>query len=93
MEFFVSRLLRNPFYSGTIVYRKQYVPNYLEQKHKTNYGEVENIIVEGKHELIVSKEDFDKVQKMLDLKSTKIYMNKKKRIGVPKSTWTKKNIS
>ena len=89
---YIARLLRNPFYCGTIVYRKQYVPNYLEQKHKTNYGEIENIIVEGKHEPIVSKEDFDKVQKMLDEKSTKIYMNKKKRIGVPKSIWTKKLI-
>lgn len=89
---YVSRLLRNPFYSGIIVYRKQYVPNYLEQKHKTNYGEVEKIIVEVKHEPIVSKEDFDKVQKMLNEKSTKIYMNKMKRIGVPKSIWTKKLI-
>ena len=38
----------------------------------------------------ITKEDFDKVQKMLDEKSTKIYMNKKQRIGVPKSIWTKK---
>ena len=87
---YIARLLRNPFYSGTIVYRKQYVPNYLEQKHKTNYGEVNNIIVEGKHKPIITKEEFDKVQKMLDEKSTKIYMNKMKRIGVPKSIWTKK---
>ena len=87
---YITRVLRNPFYCGTIIYRKQYVPSYLEQKHKRNYGEVENIIVEGKHEIIVSKEDFDKVQKMLDEKSIKIYKNKMKRIGVPKSIWTKK---
>ena len=53
-------------------------------------GEVENIIIEGRHESIISKEDFDKVQKMLDEKSTKTYMNKMKRIGIPKSIWTKK---
>ena len=87
---YITRVLRNPFYCGTIIYRKQYGPSYLEQKHKRNYGEVENIIVEGKHEKIVSKEDFDKVQKMLDEKSIKIYKNKMKRIGVPKSIWTKK---
>lgn len=31
---YISRVLRNPFYSGTIVYRKSYVPDYLEQKPK-----------------------------------------------------------
>lgn len=87
---YIARVLRNSFYCGTIIYRKQYVSNYLEQKKVTNYGEVENIIIEGKHEPIITKEDFDKVQKMLDEKSTKIYMNKKQRIGVPKSIWTKK---
>ena len=35
---YVSRVLRNPFYSGTIVYRKSYIPDYLEQKPKMNYG-------------------------------------------------------
>ena len=28
----IVRILRNPFYSGTIVYRKSYIPDYLEQK-------------------------------------------------------------
>ena len=31
---YVSRVLRNPFYCGTIVYRKSYIPDYLEQKAK-----------------------------------------------------------
>ena len=31
---YISRVLRNPFYSGTIVYRKSYIPDYLEQKPK-----------------------------------------------------------
>ena len=42
---YISRVLRNPFYSGTIVYRKSYIPDYLEQKAKINYGEVEKVIV------------------------------------------------
>ncbi len=87
---YIARVLRNSFYCGTVIYRKQYSSSYLEQKKVTNYGEVENIIIEGKHEPIITKEDFEKVQKMLDEKSTKIYMNKMKRIGVPKSIWTKK---
>ena len=28
----INRVLRNPFYCGRIVYRKQYVPDYLVQK-------------------------------------------------------------
>ena len=32
----------------------------LEQKKVINYGDVENIVVEGKHEPIISKEDFDR---------------------------------
>lgn len=65
-ESYVIRILRNPFYCGTIVYRKSYVPDYLEQKHKINNGEVEKVIVEGRHVPLVSKEAFNKVQEMLD---------------------------
>ena len=61
----ISKTLKNPFYCGTMVYRKQYVPEYLDQKKIVNYGEVENIVVEGKHEPIISKEDFNRVQEML----------------------------
>lgn len=66
---YLSRLLRNPFYCGTIVYRKEYVPDYLEQKKVKNYGEVEQIVVEGTHEKIVTKEEFARVQQMIDSKS------------------------
>ena len=55
---YISRVLRNPFYSGTIVYRKSYIPDYLEQKPKMNYGDVDQVIVEGRHEPIVSKEKY-----------------------------------
>ena len=60
----VSRILRNPFYCGTIVYRKEYVPDYLEQKKIKNNGEAEQVIVEGKHEPIISKETFSKAEKI-----------------------------
>lgn len=58
---YVSRVLRNQFYAGTIVYNKQYIPDYLEQKARKNRGEIEQIVVEGTHEPIISKEDFEKV--------------------------------
>ena len=55
---YVSRVLRNLFYCGTIVYRKSYIPDYIEQKAKINYGEVEKVVVEGRHKPLISKEDF-----------------------------------
>ena len=64
-ESYIVRVLRNSFYCGTIVYRKQFVPDYLEQKHKKNNGEVEQVIVEGRHTPIISKEVFEKVQEKL----------------------------
>ena len=69
---YISRILNNPFYCGTIVYRKEYVPDYLEQKKIRNWGEVEKIAIEGSHEPIVTKEEFTKVRKILDSKSFSI---------------------
>ena len=74
---YIVRVLQNPFYCGTIVYRKSYIPDYLEQKAKKNNGEVEKIVVEGTHEPLISKEDFDKVQEIIGERRKKS-MNKRK---------------
>ncbi len=58
----ISRILSNPFYCGTVVYRKEFIPDYLEQKRKKNRGDVKQVVVEGKHEPIISKEVFEKAQ-------------------------------
>lgn len=65
----ISRILNNPFYCGTIVYRKQYVPDYLEQKKIKNYDYVDKVVVEGTHDPIVTKEEFQKVQEILTAKT------------------------
>ena len=62
----VNRILQNPFYCGRIVYRKQYVPDYLVQKKINNYGAVDKVYVEGTHEILVSPEDFDRAQEIRD---------------------------
>ena len=86
----ISRVLRNPFYCGTIVYRKEYVPDYLEQKKIKNNGEVEKIIVEGKHEPIISKEMFKKAEEI------RVSHQQKSRDGItrghrrPLTVWTDK---
>ena len=89
---YISRVLRNPFYSGIIVYRKSYIPDYLEQKPKINYGEVEQVIVEGKHEPLVSKEDFKKVQQIMDSHSKPIKVGRRQANGVAKNIWSKKLV-
>lgn len=88
----ITRILQNPFYCGTIVYRKSYIPDFLEQKPKKNYGEVEKVIVEGKHEKIISKEDFNKVQEMIKKHSKHITSTKKQAIGAASNVWSKKLV-
>lgn len=60
----INRVLRNPFYCGRIVYRKQYVPDYLVQKKVNNFGAVDKVYVDGTHEILVSPEDFDRAQEL-----------------------------
>lgn len=47
-----------------MVYRKQYVPDYLVQKKINNHGAVDKVYVEGSHEKLVSPEDFDRAQEL-----------------------------
>lgn len=54
----ISHILRNPFYCGIIKYNKQFTSDFLEQKKRNNYGDVEQIVVKGSHEPIISEEDF-----------------------------------
>ena len=86
----IMKILQNPFYCGTIVYRKSYIPDYLEQKPKKNNGEVDQVIVEGRHTPIISKEDFNKVQEIIKERASFIKERQKVGHGIPKSIWTKK---
>lgn len=73
----ISRILRNPFYCGRIIYRKQFVPDYLEQKKINNFGDVEKIEVKGNHETIISEEVFDKAQAILDDRSVSAFKGRR----------------
>lgn len=85
----IARVLDNPFYCGIVVYRKEYVPDYLEQKRVKNKGEVEQIIVEGRHEPIISKEMYYKAQK---IKNERTIVKAGRTVGtqVSSSIWVKK---
>ena len=83
----ITHILKNPFYCGIIVYRKQYVPDFLEQKKINNFGDVEQIVVEGKHEPIISKEDFEEVQRLIKTRSVVDYNGKIRGLRPVKTVW------
>lgn len=86
----IGRILNNPFYSGTIVYRKEFVPDYLEQKKIKNFDYVDKVVVEGKHEAIITKEEFEKVQKILRSKSSSVNNKGARGRHVSNDVWCKK---
>lgn len=72
----ISKILKNPFYAGIIEYHKQFTPDFLEQKKINNFGEVERLRVKGRHEPIVTEEEFNRVQKLMESKRQKNPTNK-----------------
>ncbi|SCY62733.1 recombinase family protein [Butyrivibrio sp. INlla14] len=67
----INRILHNSFYCGRIEYRKQYVPDYLTQKKINNHGDVERIYVDGTQEPIITPEEFDRVQSIMQTRTAK----------------------
>ena len=60
----VIRMLKNPIYTGVLVQGKETTPSYKVHKRITK-DESEWSIIEDTHEAIISKIDFDSVQKVL----------------------------
>ncbi len=66
----VSGILNNIIYTGTMLYQKYYTTETLPFREKRNYGERPMVMVENNHPPIISKEDFEKVQKLLAYRNT-----------------------
>lgn len=58
----VKQILKNEKYKGDALLQKEYTVDFLTKKKKKNRGEVPQYYVEGHHEAIVSKDDFDRAQ-------------------------------
>lgn len=86
----ICRILKNKFYAGYIVWYKQFVPDFLEQKKINNHGEKEQFEVLGSHEPIVSLEDWELTQRRLEQSSQ--IVNKGRKVGAKPKTglWTNK---
>ena len=66
------------------------MPDYLEQKRAKNNGELDRIIVEGKHQPIVTKEEFEKVQKLIEEKRPQMEHFRKNRGIHSDDLWRRK---
>ena len=65
----ISRILKDPFYTGKMIINKAYTDYKKKKTIKT--PKEKWIFKENTHEALVSQEDFDKVQEMLEKKFTK----------------------
>ena len=60
----IIRLLKNPLYVGVLTQGKETTPSYKVHK-RISRGAEEWAVVQGSHEAIISKTDYDKVQSVL----------------------------
>ena len=65
----ISHTLKNSFYCGIITYHKEYTPDFLVQKKIKNYGEVKLTQTKGKHEPIITVEQYERVQAIMKTKT------------------------
>ena len=87
----ISQTLKNSFYCGIITYHKEYTPDFLVQKKVKNYGEMALTQVQGRHEPIITVEEYERVQKIMKSKTGKLKnpTTGRKLTGVtpPKTVW------
>lgn len=62
----ITGILRNEKYTGDALLQKTYVADFLTKKAKVNQGEVPMYLVENNHPAIITREQYDAAQAMLD---------------------------
>ena len=65
----ILRVIRNEKYCGDLVQKKTYTPDFLSHEKKYNRGQEDFVILKDHHEPIISRELFDKANRILDAKS------------------------
>lgn len=73
----VDHILKNYNYTGDLILQKTFRIDHLSKKKKKNNGEVDQFLVENAHEPIISKEDFMRVQELIEQRAR--YFKTKKR--------------
>ena len=67
----ILRILQNEKYCGDLVQKKTFTPDYLSHEKKYNRGEEEFVIIENHHVPIISREMFEKAEKIFEEKQKK----------------------
>ena len=67
----ILRILQNEKYCGDLVQKKTFTPDYLSHEKKYNRGEEEFVIIKNHHEPIISREMFEKAEKIFEEKQKK----------------------
>jgi len=65
----ILRAIRNEKYCGDLIQKKTYTPDYLSHDKKYNRGQEEFVILRDHHEPIISREQFDLAQRILNSRS------------------------
>lgn len=73
----IYRILRNEKYCGDLVQKKTYTPDFLTHEKRYNQGEEALVVIKNHHKAIIKREQFDKVQKVLDCRSKQQEMRTK----------------
>lgn len=66
----VQVILQNVWYIGDTLFQKTYITETLPHKQKLNHGECDQYYVENTHEALISRDVFDKVQKLISGRSS-----------------------
>jgi len=67
----VRGILTNEKYCGDLVQQKTYIENFLTHRKKKNRGELPMYRVQNNHEAIISRENFDLVQRLMAERAAK----------------------
>ena len=59
----IDRILSNEKYVGDVLMQKSFTDDFLTGKRKKNEGELAMYFIKNDHEAIISREDFEKVQR------------------------------
>ena len=67
----IRNILRNEKFAGDFIFQKTFIESPLSHKEVTNGGQRNKYIVENGHPAIINRDDWNKVQEMMDENSRK----------------------
>ena len=79
----IAPILRNITYTGDLLLQRTYRKDHISKKKTKNNGELPQYLVESNHQAIISKEDFNKVQEILEKQIVKYKVSRETDVTYP----------